>query len=66
MQQTAAALSTRVQQLKLTLLDSAGTATVRSRMEQLPQRFPACSSVTIELGEQSYPTAPIIIDILSR
>jgi hypothetical protein len=53
-------------QLNLTSLHRADTATVRRWMEQLPQRFPACSSVVIRLEEQSYPTAPIIVDVMSR
>jgi hypothetical protein len=55
------------QQLKLTSLDSADTATVRRWTEQLPQRFPACSSVVMRLCEiESFPAAPVIVDVLSR
>lgn len=55
------------QQLKLTSLDSADTATVRRWTEQLPQRFPACSSAVMKLCEiESFPTAPVIVDVLSR
>ena len=55
------------QQLELTSLDSADTASVRRWTEQLPQRFPACSSAVMKLCEiDSFPTAPVIVDVLSR
>jgi hypothetical protein len=55
------------QQLKLVSLDSADTASVRRWTVHLSQRFPACSSVVMKLCDvESFPTAPVIVDVLSR
>lgn len=55
------------QQLKIKTLDTADSTSAVSRwIQQLPQRFPACSSVLIRLHQQSCPAAPVIVDMLSR
>jgi hypothetical protein len=54
------------QQLKLTLLDNTDTATVRRWTEQLPQGFPACTSVVMKLCAHICATAPVIVDVMSR